>query len=109
MKSHTSFFILGELIKILKKAVTLQGSQGNTYITIENTPEAIAEHICTYGLHEDITIYTEDGDFLLSTFGIYINKCPNQRFLQKELLPVLIPMQMEVEERIITGAMEQQM
>ena len=65
MKSHTSFFILGELIKILKKAVTLQGSQGNTYITIENTPEAIAEHICTYGLHEDITIYTEDGDFLL--------------------------------------------
>ena len=65
MKSHTSFFILGELIKILKKAVTLQCSQGNTYITIENTPEAIAEHICTYGLHEDITIYTEDGDFLL--------------------------------------------
>lgn len=49
----------------MKKAVTLQGSQGNTYITIENTPEAIAEHICTYGLHEDITIYTEDGDFLL--------------------------------------------
>lgn len=84
-------------------------SQGNTYITIENTPEAIAEHICTTGLHEDITIYTEDGDFLLSTFGIYINKCPNQRFLQEELLPVLIPMQLEVEEQLLTGAMEQQM
>lgn len=92
----------------MKKAVTLHASQGNTYITIENTPEAIAEHICTYGLHEDITIYTEDGDFLLSTFGIYINKCPNQKFLQEELLPVLIPMQMEVEERIITGSIEQQ-
>ena len=84
-------------------------TQGNTYITIENTSEAIAEHICTYGIHEDITIYTEDGDFLLSTFGIYINKCPNQRLLQEELLPVLIPMQMKVEERIITGSMEQQM
>ena len=84
-------------------------SQGNSYITIENTPEAIAEHICTTGLHEDITIYTEDGDFLLSTFGIYINKCPNQRFLQEELLPVLIPMQMEVEEQLLMGVMEQQM
>lgn len=72
----------------------------NSYITIENTPEAIAEHICKYGLHEDITIYTEDGDFLLSTFGIYIDKCPNQRFLQEELLPELIPMQMEVEEQV---------
>ena len=78
----------------------LLASQGNTYITIENTPEAIAEHICKCGLHEDITIYTEDGDFLLSTFGIYIDKCPNQRFLQEELLPVLIPMQMEVEEQV---------
>ena len=87
----------------------IHASQSNNYITIENTPEAIAEHICTNGLHEDITIYTEDGDFLLSTFGIYINKCPNQRFLQEELLPVLIPMQLEVEERIITGSMEQQM
>ena len=72
----------------------------NNYIAIENTPEAIAEHICKCGLHEDITIYTEDGDFLLSTFGIYIDKCPNQRFLQEELLPVLIPMQMEVEEQV---------
>lgn len=87
----------------------LLASQGNTYISIENKPKAIAEYICTNGLHEDITIYTEDGDFLLSTFGIYINKCPNQKFLQEELLPVLIPMQMEVEERIITGSMEQQM
>ena len=75
-------------------------SQGNNYITIENMPEAIAEHICKCGLHEDITIYTEDGDFLLSAFGIYIDKCPNQRFLQEELLPVLIPKQLEVEERV---------
>lgn len=89
--------------------VAIYVSQGTNYITIENTPEAIAEHICANGLHEDITIYTEDGDFLLSTFGIYINKCPNQKFLQEELLPVLIPMQMEVEERIITGSIEQQM
>ncbi len=78
----------------------LLASQGSNYITIENTPEAIAEHICKYGLHEDITIYTEDGDFLLSTFGIYIDKCPNQRFLQEELLPVLIPKQIEVENRV---------
>ena len=84
-------------------------SKGNDYITIENTPEAIAEYICTNGLHEDITIYTEDGDFLLSTFGIYINKCPNQRFLQEELLPVLIPMQLEAEEQLLTGVLEQQM
>lgn len=78
----------------------LLASQGNNYITIENTPEAIAEHICKCGLYEDITIYTEDGDFLLSTFGIYIDKCPNQRFLQEALLPILIPMQMEVEEQV---------
>ena len=84
-------------------------SQGNTYITIENTPEAIAEHIFFFSDTAAIEIYTEDGDFLLSTFGIYINKCPNQRFLQEELLPVLIPMQLEVEEQLLTGAMEQQM
>lgn len=77
----------------------LFASQDNDYITIENAPEAIADYICKYGLHEDITIYTEDGDFLLSTFGIYIDKCPNQRFLQEELLPVLIPKQIEVEDR----------
>ena len=89
----------------------LHASQGTNYITIENTPEAIAEHICMYGLHEDITIYTEDGDFLLSTFGIYIDKCQNQRFLQEELLPVLIPMQMEVEDRVweCVGIQEQTM
>ena len=79
---------------------SLHALQGNNYIKIKNTPEAIADYICTYGLHEDITIYTEDGDFLLSTFGIYIDKCPNQRFLQEELLPVLIPKQLEVEERV---------
>ena len=84
MRNHKNIYVLHE----------------NNYIKIENTPEAIAEHICTYGLHEDITIYTEDGDFLLSTFGIYIDKCPNQRFLQEELLPVLIPKQIEVEDRV---------
>ena len=92
-----------------EESTILYASCDNTYITIENIPEAIAEHICTNGVHEDITIYTEDGDFLLSTFGIYINKCPNQSFLREELLPVLIPMQLEVEEQLLTGVMEQQM
>ena len=85
---------------ILTSLKYLHASQGINYIKIENTPEAIADHICKYGPHEDITIYTEDGDFLLSTFGIYIDKCPNQRFLQEALLPVLIPKQLEVEERV---------
>lgn len=86
--------------------IFLFASQENGYITIENTPEAIAEHICKYGLYEDITIYTSDGVFLLSTFGLYINKCPDQNFLQEQLLPVLVPKQQKIEDEFWEGSIE---
>ena len=62
-----------------------------------NSVQEVAEFICQEGIHSDLTIRTEDGDFFLNTFGIFINRIADMDYRQ-ELLEVLIPMQMEQEE-----------
>lgn len=61
-----------------------------------NSVQEVAEFICQEGIHSDLTIRTEDGDFFLNTFGIFINRIADMDYRQ-DLLEVLIPMQMEQE------------
>ena len=67
---------------------------------IENTPEAVADFIINTG-KEDVNavISTPDHDTIITTCGIYIDRCQDQNFLQR-LLPVLIPKQHEVENEL---------
>ena len=58
--------------------------------------EAVAEFICTHGQYGDVRITTMEGNELLDTFGIYINKISDMEY-REELLKVLVPMQHEVE------------
>ena len=61
-----------------------------------NSVQEVAEFICQEGVHSDLTIMTEEGEFFLSTFGTFIDRMTDMDYRQ-ELLEVLIPMQMEQE------------
>ena len=54
--------------------------------------EEVAKFIVEEGLYSDIKILTEDGESLLDTFGIFINKISDMEY-REQLLKVLIPMQ----------------
>ena len=56
----------------------------------------VADFICTHGQYGDLKIMQEDGSFFLNTFGIYIDKIADMEY-RKELLKILIPMQMEID------------
>ena len=56
----------------------------------------VAEFICQEGLHGDLRIYTQNGEFFLSTFGTFIDRMADMNYRQ-QLLEVLVPMQMEQE------------
>ena len=56
----------------------------------------VADFICKHGLYGDLKITKEDGSFFLNTFGIYIDKIADMEY-RKELLKILIPMQMEID------------
>ena len=57
------------------------------------TPENIASFIMEGGCAYDKTITTPLDMPFLNTFGFFIDRCADQDFLTKELLPVLVPMQ----------------
>ena len=59
---------------------------------IENTAEAIAAFIVDSGKEGDLEILTPNGDAVLNTMGIWIDRCSDQDFLI-ELKEVLIPKQ----------------
>ena len=59
---------------------------------LENNIQSVASFICTEGLKGDLTITTPENEFILDTFGIYINKIADMDY-REELLKVLIPMQ----------------
>ena len=58
--------------------------------------QEVANFICTHGQYSDLAITQKDGTPFLDTFGIYINKIADMEY-RKELLKVLIPMQMEID------------
>lgn len=63
---------------------------------IENTLESVADYICRNGMDGDITVTTPMDEFVLDTFGIYIDQCPDTEYLE-QLKKVLIPKQMNLD------------
>lgn len=66
----------------------------------------VAEFISTEGRYEDLTIRTPDNRFLLSTYGMYLNKIDDLEY-RSELLKVLVPMQQQTERRAFASADEE--
>lgn len=60
----------------------------------ENTTSNIASFIVQNSSNACVVTNTADTLILNSTVGGFVDHCPNQRYLQEELLPVLIPLQM---------------
>lgn len=73
----------------------------------EKSPANIASFIMLNRKYADHMILTNLADrLILNTFGEFINRCPNQEFLQ-EVLKELVPMQMgEKEPAEIVAASE---
>ena len=92
----------------MKDCPYLLGWHSGGETRLANNPEAVADFICAAGQDEDVRITDPSGRFILDTFGLYINKCPNQEYLKNELLPVLIPKQHIVEAQAF-GSEEPQM
>jgi hypothetical protein len=86
----------------ISKCEYLIGMTSGEDAELANTPEAVAAFICDAGRHEDVVIVTPEYDRVLNTFGIYIDRCSDQAFLQR-LLPVLIPLQHEAEHEAGLG------
>ena len=51
---------------------------------------------CVADKYDDLLITTADGEPFISTFGIYIDRIADMGY-RKQLLKVLIPMQMELD------------
>ena len=64
----------------------------------ENSPANIANFIMLHSENTDKIVLTDQADrLILNTFGEFINRCPDQAFLQ-EVLKELIPMQTREKE-----------
>ncbi len=59
---------------------------------MENNVQSVAPFICNEGLKGDLTVTSPADEFVLDTFGIYINKIADMEYLE-ELLKVLIIIQ----------------
>ncbi|CAM3593098.1 resolvase [Erysipelothrix anatis] len=60
----------------------------------EDTPENIANFIMQNCFHNCTITDTADKLILTSVVGGYVDQCPNQEYLENELLPLLIPLQL---------------
>ena len=72
-------------------------------VKLENSAEAVADFICSKGVDGDLCILTPDGDKVLNTFGIYIDRCSDFDYLEK-LRPVLVEKQLKLESSLGLGA-----
>ena len=72
-------------------------------VKLENSTEAVADFICTKGVDGDLCILTPDGDKVLNTSGIYIDRCSDFDYLEK-LRPVLVEKQLKLESSLGLGA-----
>ena len=59
----------------------------------ENTPSNIANFIVQNSRNVCVVTNTADTLILNSTVEGFVDRCPNQKYLLEELLPVLIPLQ----------------
>ena len=58
--------------------------------------QEVAHFICEEGLKGDVVITELNDEFILDTFGIYINRIADMEY-RSELLKVLIPMQQHID------------
>lgn len=69
--------------------------------------QQVASFICKHGQYDDVAITFEDGTPFLDTFGIYINKIADMDY-REELLKILIPMQMQLENAVFGDDADEQ-
>lgn len=77
------------------KYTNLIGYSENTVKDLHSVEE-VAEFICEEGLSGDVEIITSDGDLLVSTYGIYLDKVSDADY-RSELVKVLVPMQKKLD------------
>ncbi len=77
------------------KYTNLIGYSENTVKDL-NSIEEVAEFICEEGQNGDIEIITPDGEFFITTFGIYLDKVKDIDY-RDELVKVLVPMQKKLD------------
>lgn len=63
---------------------------------IKNTTEAVADFICEKGVKGDLYVLTPDGERVLNTFGMYVDRCISSEYME-QLRPVLIQKQLKTE------------
>lgn len=72
----------------------LYGFANGERVVIQNTPEQIVAFIMKYKSTDTIITTPLDKPVLSTVNGGFILKCKDQVFLQEQILPVLIPVQM---------------
>ena len=85
--------------KVLSKDSSCTFIEAGDAVKIENNAKALTAFICTVGLKKDVHIFTPDGDAVLNTFGIFVDRCRDQEFME-ELRETLVPMQRELMEKM---------
>lgn len=65
---------------------------------IKADTETIAHVVAGALPYENYAIVKGFNKLVLTTFGIFLNNVPDQEWLKRELLPILIPLQMGQED-----------
>ena len=65
---------------------------------IKADTETIAHIVAGALPHENYAIVKGFNKLVLTTFGSFLNNVPDQEWLKRELLPILIPLQMGTED-----------
>ena len=65
---------------------------------IKADTETIAHVVAGALPYENYAIVKGFNKLVLTTFGNFLNNVPNQEWLKRELLPILIPLQMNQED-----------
>ena len=60
----------------------------------------VAAFICEAGLRSDLKVLTPDGEEVLDTFGMFLNRVSDFEY-RTELVPVLVPMQKAAQAKIM--------
>jgi hypothetical protein len=76
------------------KHKNLYGYANSERVVIQNTPEQIVAFIMKYKYNDTIITTPLDEPVLSTVNGGFILECKDQAFLQEQILPVLIPVQM---------------
>ena len=81
---------------LIRGYVYPQDGQRSEY-WFEKSPSNIANFIMQHTDASEIVLTDTMDNLVLNTFGEFINRCPDQDFLQ-QILPHLVPMQMRQKE-----------